>query len=188
MPTDVELMLQVQRGKRDAFGELVERYRSALTRVARSKISDADAADDIVQETFLAVYASRQTYNPNFAVRTWIWTILLNLCRKYLDRRQKQANRMSKIGALSSPICEDSGLTALLVSERRDEIAALLDELPEAQADALRLRFFGELKFAEIAETMGSSVSGAKVRVRKGLMACAQLVRDRSVLDEESKP
>lgn len=187
MPTDVELMLHIQQGDRSAFGELVERYRSALTRVARSKISDADAADDIVQETFLAVYAARHTYNPKFAVRTWLWTILLNLCRKHLARQQKHATRMSKLGGLSSHISQESGLTALLVSERRDEISALLDELPEVQADALRLRFFGELKFTEIAEAMGSSVSGAKVRVRKGLMACAELIQDRSLLDGGTK-
>ena len=184
MPTDVELMLQVQRGDRNAFGELVERYRSALTRVARSKISDADTADDIVQETFLAVYGARQTYNPKFAVRTWVWTILLNLCRKHLARQQKQATRMSKLGVLCSTVSQESGLTELHLSERRDEIAAVLDELPEAQADALRLRFFGELKFSEIADAMGSSVSGAKVRVRKGLIACAQLLRDRSPSEE----
>ncbi len=188
MPTDVELMLQIQHGDRGAFGELVQRYRSALTRVARSKISDADAADDIVQETFLAVYAARQTYNPEFAVRTWLWTILLNLCRKHVAKQQKNATRMNKLGVLSTTISQESGLTALLVSERRDEISALLDELPEVQADALRLRFFGELKFTEIAEAMGSSVSGAKVRVRKGLLACAELLRERSFMEGGTKP
>jgi RNA polymerase sigma-70 factor (ECF subfamily) len=43
--------------------------------------------------------------------------------------------------------------------------------LPDVQADALRLRFFGGLKYEEIAQSMNSSVSGAKRRVRRGLLS-----------------
>ena len=67
----------------------------------------------------------------------------------------------------------------------RDDEARRLRErlatLPAPQADALRLRFFAELSFDEIAAAMDSSVSGAKARVRKGLTALSeQLRRDES--------
>jgi RNA polymerase sigma factor (sigma-70 family) len=61
----------------------------------------------------------------------------------------------------------------------RKERAALLDELlarlTPAQADALRLRFFADLKFQEIADTMGCSLLTAKNRVRSGLLRLAEL-------------
>jgi RNA polymerase sigma-70 factor (ECF subfamily) len=64
----------------------------------------------------------------------------------------------------------------MLLLERREQLRLALEQLPEAQADALRLRFFGGLKFEEIAAAMESSVSGAKVRVKQGLIKLASLL------------
>ncbi len=60
-------------------------------------------------------------------------------------------------------------MAALLIRERGDQLQALLHELPDAQADAIRLRFFAGLKYEEIAQSMGVSLGGAKLRVRSGL-------------------
>jgi len=85
----------------------------------------------------------------------------------------------------AGPVTAETGLTALLQSEQHELLQALLDELPEAEADALRLRFFGGLKFEEIAEAMQSSLSGAKVRVKKGLQRLADRIREQTARSEE---
>jgi RNA polymerase sigma-70 factor (ECF subfamily) len=61
-----------------------------------------------------------------------------------------------------------------MATERSERLNALLDQLPEKQADALRLRFFGGLKFREIAAAMNCSLSTAKNRVRWGLTEMAE--------------
>ncbi|HND56758.1 MAG TPA: RNA polymerase sigma factor, partial [Pirellulaceae bacterium] len=58
--------------------------------------------------------------------------------------------------------------------ERAEMVERLLERLPESQADALRLRFFGDLKFQEIADVTECSLSTAKVRVRDGLLRLAE--------------
>ena len=58
-----------------------------------------------------------------------------------------------------------------------EELESLLARLPEAQADALRLRFFGELKFQEIADAMGCSLATAKNRVRWGLTTLSSMMQ-----------
>ena len=181
--SDAELMRRVQGGEVGQFDRLVERYRPALLRVACSKLGDAGWAEDVVQETFLAVYAARDTYDPRFAFRTWLWTILLNLCRRRL-RKEGRRPRLHVRSAIPAgeaawlePIGQETGLDRLLLIERGEQLAAWLDELPEAQADALRLRFFGGLSFEGIAEAMSSSVSGAKRRVRNGLLNLSEKVR-----------
>lgn len=171
---DADIMQQVQRGRTDLFDQLVERYRDRLLRFAAARLGDSGRAEDLVQETFLAVFAARHTYDPQFAFSTWIWTILLNLCRREAGRLWSAASIDGPRAA--GPITADTGLTALLQSEQRERLHALLEELPEAEADALRLRFFGGLKFEEIAEAMQSSLSGAKVRVRKGLQRLADRI------------
>ncbi len=182
---DATIMQAVQNGDFEKFDLLVERYRLPLIRVAASKLGDRASAEDVVQETFLAVFAARRTYNPQFAFRTWLWTILLNLCRRLLKKQHRQPRQVadSQLPADASsrsrnePVELETGLSRLLQMERREQLHLLLNELPEPQGDALRLRFFGGLKFSEIAETMNSSVSGAKRRVQNGLLALAEKLK-----------
>ena len=181
---DSELMQHVQQGRFEFFEELVSRYRPALLRVAASKLGDAAWAEDAVQEAFLAVFAARHTYRPELSFRTWLWTIMLNVCRRLLQRRRARPQEVAHSALQGSemsppePADHETGLTQALWSERREQVAALLEKLPEVQADALRLRFYGGLKFDEIAAAMGCSLGGAKLRVRSGLMALAALLGD----------
>ena len=136
-----------------------------------------------MQETFLAAYRGLASYDERFAFRTWLWTILLNQCRAHHGRRTRSVPvepwpvadepRLASDGR--SP--EGSPLAALFARERADELEALLRRLSEAQADALRLRFFGGLKFQEIAEAMQCSLNTAKARVRVGLMRMADMLQ-----------
>jgi RNA polymerase sigma-70 factor (ECF subfamily) len=175
MHSDADIMRQVQSGRTELFEQIVDRYRGRLLRFARSKLGDAGPAEDVVQETLLAAYAARHTYDPRFAVSTWLWTILLNLCRR--EWRRARTRAAQNVAAVE-PATSETGLTLLLAGEQRELLGRLLDELPEAEADALRLRFFGGLKFEEIADAMQSSLSGAKVRVRKGLERLSRRLRD----------
>lgn len=182
---DVEIMRRVNAGQVELFDELVRRYRGPLLNVAWSKLGDRAWAEDAVQETFLAAFTARATYNPQFAFRTWVWTILLNLCRRQWQRRETRPREQSLSNALPAdragyrePVTHDTALAQALGTERREQVHRLLARLPEAQADALRLRFFGGLQFSEIALAMGSSVSGAKQRVKHGLIELAAQLRE----------
>ncbi len=177
MCSDADIMARVQAGDIDRFGDLVLRYHDRLLRFAQSKLGHRAAAEDLVQETLLAAFGARDTYRPQFAFSTWLWTILINLCRRDA-RRQNSAQlrptrRTGDIGRVVDG--SESSLEQMLREEQRVEVHRLLDALPEAQADALRLRFFGELSYDEIAETMGCSVSGAKRRVKTGLLKLSRL-------------
>ena len=178
-------MRRVRAGEVELFDLLVRRYRGPLLNVAWSKLGEAAWAEDVVQETFLAAFASRASYRPEFSFRTWLWTILLNLCRRQWRRRQTRPREHSLSSAAPAdlagyrePVAGESPLEKALKTEGRARVQRLLEQLPEPQADALRLRFFGELPFADIAAAMGSSVSGAKQRVRLGLIALSEQLRE----------
>jgi RNA polymerase sigma-70 factor (ECF subfamily) len=180
---DRDIMQRVQAGQVELFEQLVVKYRPALVRVAASKLDDPAAAEDVVQETLLAAFAARQTYRPEFAFSTWLWTILLNGCRRHLQGRVRQSPQAIGTGAefagrdASRQIEYETGLTRLLAAEQTDRLQRLLQELPETQADALRLRFFAGLTFPEIAEAMQCSRNGARLRVKAGLETLAARLR-----------
>jgi len=174
-------MRDVQLGRSESFEELVRRYRSALLHLAFSKLSDPASAEDVVQETFLAVFAARQSYRVDAPFRTWLWTIALNLCKRYALRAARSASSRRALESSqiewSQPVsAKATNLQPLLRTEQNEQLRFALEQLPEAQADALRLRFFGELKFEEIAAAMDCSLNGAKMRVKHGLIKLARLL------------
>ena len=186
-PSDQALVASVLAGDRESFAPLVARYEGPLLRVAESRLGRGDLAEDAVQEAFLCAYRSLHSFNPAFSFRTWLWTILLNQCRRQMSRRQRRPAVLSwsdqpgegrserEAGQLADR--ETAPPEQLLERERSEQLDRLLAELPEVQADALRLRFFGGLKFHEIAETMGCSLSSAKNRVRVGLTRMSESIR-----------
>jgi RNA polymerase sigma-70 factor (ECF subfamily) len=189
MESDAEIMARVQAGELECFAALIQRYQPALLRVARSRLGDATWAEDAVQETLLAVYRARQTYDPRRNFRTWLWTILINQCHAHSQKRSRWL-RIFSWGAPSDSddpdvpeqsVDEQVGqpLDRLMAAERTALLEELLAQLPTPQADALRLRFFGELKFQEIADATGCSLLTAKNRVRVGLLRLSQLMAAR---------
>ena len=166
-------------GEGEAFAHLVRRYQPALLRAAMSRLARTQWAEEAVQETFLCAHRWLDTYDSRFSFRTWLWRILLNQCSRVAQREQRQP--ATEVAACE-PLCPGpSPLEQLLAREDSQRLHALLSRLPEAQADALRLRFFGELTFPEIAAAMQISEPGAKHRVKAGLLKLSEWLNGRQV-------
>ncbi len=181
LTTDAALMARVQSGETELFSLLVARYQPALRRVARSRLGRADWAEDVVQEAFFSAYKFRATYNARYSFRTWLWTILLRQCHAHYQRRQRSVpveplSRHDADDVEAAVTAPGAPLAQLLAKERAQQLELLLGQLSLAQADALRLRFFGGLKFHEIADAMQCSLNTAKNRVRTGLERMSQLL------------
>ena len=185
-PTDGELIAAILAGDNHPFALLVRRYERELLRVAYSRLGRVEWAEDAVQETFLSVFRFLRSYDSRYSFRTWIWTILLNHCRGHLKKRSRRvlvrswSDHTADVGPcdIASQLSNDESPTEkLIASERSEVLDTLLRRLPEPQADALRLRFYGGLKFHEIADAMQCSLSTAKNRVRWGLAKMADFLQ-----------
>ncbi len=186
LETDRQILVAVQAGQVARFDEIANRYARRLLAAARSRFPDEATAQDAVQETLLAAYASRHTYNPRFAVSTWIWTIFLNHCSRRSARDRREQALLQDVHLKALPRDNHSGVLAdLLRAETAAQLHAALETLPDVEADTLRLRFFGELTFEEIAQTMACSIGGAKMRVKRGLQRLARHWNER-MADQET--
>jgi RNA polymerase sigma-70 factor (ECF subfamily) len=188
--SDTALVSAILAGNRAAFVQLVQRYERPLQAAARSRLGRADWAEDVVQETFLCLLKWFGSYDSRFSFRTWLWTVLLNQCTRHAQKQSRQAagsldwsvmgsDSVAPAGFLASG--EASPIEALLASESRGNLHTLLTRLPQPQADALRLRFFGGLKFQEIAAAMDCSLTTAKTRVKQGLLQMSEWLKEGSV-------
>ena len=172
----MELVLE---GQIERFDELVNRHRAPLLRAAVSKMRDQASAEDVVQDTFLAAFARRKTFNPEYSFRGWLWTIGLNTAKTHLVRERRRSQRLIEVAStIPEQVSKETGLGVLLQNERSEVLAQMLAQIPEAEADALRMRFFGELQFNEIAHAMAISLNGARKRVRRGLERLTALLSE----------
>ena len=166
-------------GDENAFALLVARYQAALHKAAISRLGRRELAEEAVQEAFLCAHRWLATYDSRFSFRTWLWTILLNQCSRQAKREARHSVSWAVPTTTPASIDEPchrqrQPIDQLLANETNQQIQSLLSRLPEPQADALRLRFFGGLTFPEIAAAMECSEPGAKHRVKTGLLKLAE--------------
>ena len=184
-PTDGEILAAVLAGDADQYALIVQRYRRALHNLAFSYLGDAQAAEDAVQEAFLNSFRWLHTDDSRYSFRTWLWRILRNVCHRQRAKLRRQpvcsttlqAGGAGEASPLDSEVPCDA-LTRLLQAERRETVLRLLEQLSDVQAEAIRLRFFGEMKFQEIADAQGIGLPAAKARVRNGLLQLAKRIKN----------
>ena len=165
-------MRAVQAGCLDRFANLVGRYQSGLFRFAQSKLRSRTLAEDAVQDAFLAAFRSRASFDASRNFRGWLWTILVNVCHR-IEATRVRRKETALAGHDVTAVGQDAAARLERIEQQR-LLTTLLDRLPDQQADAVRMRFFGELNYGEIGEVMLCSPATAKSRVRYGLEKMAR--------------
>ena len=184
--TDEQLVRQVCGGDRESFAVLVDRYKRGITNfIGASVRSSADVAD-LAQETFLRAYAHLGTFNPSLGrFSTWIYHIARNVVRTHLGkslRRPPTADlgderTVEETVADASREADPAG--GVLRAEAESEVRAALAELPERTRSVLSLRYYDNMEYQTIAETMGLSLGNVKTLIHRGKIALAQKMRER---------
>ncbi len=168
--TDNDLMEKIQAGSQDAFASLYGRYCDRAYRVARAVSPDDARAEESVQEGFLAVWRSRDTYRPEHATAgPWLMTVIRH--RAIDIGRRNAASRTLPVGEdvlEARPSPEDVAADAADRADARD-IRGLLTHLPDEQREVIVLAYYGQLTHSEIAGALGVPVGTVKGRMRLGL-------------------
>jgi RNA polymerase sigma factor (sigma-70 family) len=156
-------------------------HAAAMTLYARQWVRDASAAEDVVHDAFVAVFAqaSHQSWREPQSVRAWLFAVVRNRAvseARTASRRRKRESSVSGVARDAiSPF--DSRLDDLIDARAAQ---AALDELPLEQRELIVLRIWGGLGFAEIAELTGLRPSTAFDRYRQALAVLrARLERTR---------
>jgi RNA polymerase sigma factor (sigma-70 family) len=166
--SDERLMGRVQRGEVRAFETLFARYRGRLFGFLVGRVSNAAAAEDLLQETWLRVVRGREGYDPKRRFSTWLFQIANNLCRDRARRLEVDARRV--LGALEQ-LENDPGPSDSRRVELRIDVARRLEVLPDRLREVLVLRYQRDLGEREVAELLGIPVGTVKSRLHHALRA-----------------
>jgi len=159
MTSDESLMLDFQRGSREAFEELFARYRGPLYGFFRRRLDSGERAEDLAQETFLVVIRGRSRYEPRALVRTYLYSIALKLLA---TERRKQARQVPL--SQPGPAAEDTSDAALWVRQG-------LEKLDSSERQILMLREYEQLSYSEIAGLLRIPVNTVRSRLFRSRMA-----------------
>ena len=161
-------------GDATAFRELFERHAPALERLLLRDLSDKEEARDLVQQAFLQLHRARLDFDPSKRLKPWLYTIALNLKREHFRRRKRRPERPDSDAADREPTAPRGQEQ----TEARRSLGWALERLPADQREVIELHWFGELSFAELAESIGISVAAAKVRAHRGYLKLRELLGD----------
>jgi RNA polymerase sigma-70 factor, ECF subfamily len=155
----------------EALGYLDALYGSAL-RLTR----DPDAAQDLIQDTYLKAVRARARFVPGTNLKAWLYTILHNTwrnrrrddARSRVDVNSDTLEAVVEQGIASQASHQDTPETALVKATLSEDLRAALDGLPEAFREAVWLRDVEELSYQEIATVLGVPIGTVMSRLSRG--------------------
>ena len=174
------LIRRSQKGDGEAFGQIIERYKSKLFNLAYGMIGDRSEADDLAQEVFIKAYYALPKFQFRSEFGTWLYRIAVNHVRDYLRKNKHRLDELS-IHALGETIPGAAGTTyedKQLEERRRTLVQAALRRLPDKYRTILALRDMQGMPYEEIAHilslspgTVDSRLHRARRKLREKLAA-----------------
>ena len=161
LPSDEFLMTAFTRGDRTSFDRLVSRYSATLDAYFRRRLPDDGRAEELRQETLLAIFSLAQSYEEKGRFRSLLFSIAY---RKLVSARRAER--------LSEPMTEN----LVAPAEHPDSLSVrrALQELSEPLREALMLKYFEGLTSAEAGEVLGCSADAIRARVCRARSALAR--------------
>jgi RNA polymerase sigma-70 factor (ECF subfamily) len=168
------LLLAGLDGDARAYRQFLDELTRRLRAFVRRRLFDMqDHAEDIVQETLLAVHNARLTYRRDQPVTAWIYAIARYKLMDFLRARMRHDALNDSLDH-AAELFEESDEAA---SDARRDVAVLLDSLPERQRRPIEMVKLEGLSVAETASRTGMSESAVKVGIHRGLKALAARMR-----------
>jgi RNA polymerase sigma-70 factor, ECF subfamily len=178
---DAELVARLRAGEEQAFVLLVSRHHPTMLRLARSFVSSAAVAEEVVQDTWLAVLRGIDGFAGRSSFRTWLLHILVNRARSTGVREHRSvaigdagpvldSARFDAAGAWMSPPqhwVEDSD-DRMLAAGLAEHIASTLDDLPPRQREVVLLRDVDGLSSREVCAVLEISEANQRVLLHRG--------------------
>jgi len=164
---DVGLIAACQQGDHRAFRRVFDIYRDRIYALCRSMSGNAEDAEDLTQEVFVAAFRNIGAYRADAAFGTYLYRIAANRCAAELRKRTPKFRSFDGAkepdGAASPPSPED----LIVRKELTDRVEAALLALPESQRLLFILGTLEGMRYKEIGEIVGCSEEAVKMRIHR---------------------
>ncbi|MCE5341827.1 MAG: sigma-70 family RNA polymerase sigma factor [Planctomycetaceae bacterium] len=176
-----ELLRRYISGDKDAFQEIVKRYKDPLYAFLRRFLNQQQLVEETFQETFLQLYRSRHTFEKDKPLRPWLFTIAANKARDAL--RKQQRHDTVSIGAMSdsADLSVDDVVNSLTSyeitpydeaakTEQAENVRKIISEMPENLREILILSYFEQFSYKQMADILSIPIGTVKSRLHTAIV------------------
>lgn len=184
---DFLLIEAAKNGDEKAYAELMQRYKKPVYHMILKMVRNVDDADDLTIEAFAKAFKNLKKFNPEFTFSTWLFRIATNNCIDFI--RKKKIDTMS----IHTTFKDDSGdnvdidikdanlnpQEVAIKAEKIDIIQTIVTKLPAKYQILVRLRYFQELSYEEIATEINAPLGTVKAQLHRARELLYDLVKNR---------
>lgn len=160
--TDKEMvrLLSKPSTRRQAFEQLVRQYGETLYWKIRRMVVSHDDADDVLQNTFLKAWTNLEQFQGRSSLSTWLYRIAVNEALDFLRRQKKRQNvSAEEYDGLANRLMADEFFNGDMLQAQLQEAVS---KLPEVQRTVFNLRYYDNMKYAQMSEILGTSEGALK--------------------------
>ena len=161
------LVWKFNRGSKDAFRQLYEKYKDDLLGLAVTLLRDRSLAEDVVHDVFVSFARKVGTFHLSGTLKGYLSTCVANLARDKNRLRSSQDVGLDTAEQMRSD--SDDPLKYTVDREQTQRLYEILGHLPAEQREIIILHLHQEMRFREIAEALGLSINTVQSRYRYGL-------------------
>jgi RNA polymerase sigma-70 factor (ECF subfamily) len=176
MISDEVLMLEFQGGSRAAFEELYSRYNGPLYGFFRRRLENPQRAEDLAQETFLAVIRGASRYEPRALVRTYLYGIAM---KQLFAERRKDLREGTPPDSVAEPSAASTQETGMWVQQA-------VARLDAPEREILMLREYEQLSYVEIAELLRLPLNTVRSRLFRARIALKERLHPKESLQRRA--
>ena len=182
---DRQLVARAQRGDKQAFELLVEKYQRKLARLLSRFIRDPAEVEDVTQEAFIKAYRALPAFRGDSAFYTWLYRIGINTAKNYLMAMGRRAPTSTEVEADEAEGFEEGEQlrdintpeSVLLSNEIARTVNATIEGLPEELRRAIQMREIEGLSYEDIAQAMNCPIGTVRSRIFRAREAIAEQLR-----------
>ena len=196
--SDEDLLLRLRNGERDVFGTLVKRYEREIFGYLRRYLGKDDLAEDVFQNTFVAVFRKIRQYEPGRAARPWLYTIALHQAIDAMRQRSRRPDYTPQVPRI--PPGGDEALDPLdhsagsdpdphdraAENEQAANVRAAVNQLPDLFRQVVILAYFQGMRYQDVAEVLDIPVGTVKSRLNAAMSKLGEIWGERFPLPAET--
>jgi RNA polymerase sigma-70 factor (ECF subfamily) len=171
-----------QSGDVSAFEALYNQYKNLVYRTAFLITGEKEEAEDILQEVFVSVWKSRDTYDSRKGkITTWLHTITVNHCSTRQRKKQPALSLEENMPVLSGINSGANPEQSVMNKQEYESVISVLNTLDHRHRMVLVLRYFNELSYDEIARIAGIPLGTVKSRINTAL----KYLREQLIIEKQ---
>ncbi|MBC7486837.1 MAG: rpoE [Chitinophagaceae bacterium] len=174
-------------GDEKAFAELMSRYKKPVYHMILKMIRNVDDAEDLTIEAFAKAFKNLAKFNPEFTFSTWLFRIATNNCIDFMRKKKLATTSISgtykdDAGENVDMEFKDGGLNPMEEAIKAQKVAlvqSIVTKLPPKYQTLVKLRYFEELSYEEIAVELDAPLGTVKAQLHRARELLYDLVKHR---------